>query len=117
MLVGALLCTLAHETAGAARAPAFPAPSEVKRGKRSAKLRAHRAARIRALVPSQLVIAREGGRSSIPQTPIRNRECAAYWFPACAGMTIECGATPVPRERLASTSWGHPAHPFSVVSR
>src|SRR4051812_16329510 len=50
MLVGALLCTLAHETAGAARAPAFPAPSELERAKRNVKLRANHAARTRRCV-------------------------------------------------------------------
>src|SRR5881397_3179037 len=33
------------------------------------------------------VIAREGGRSSIAEEPMINREAAAYWIPAFAGMT------------------------------
>src|SRR3954469_7346292 len=37
------------------------------------------------------VIAREGGRSSIAEEPMINREAAAYWIPAFAGMTIGRG--------------------------
>jgi hypothetical protein len=33
------------------------------------------------------VIAREGGRSSIAEELMINREAAAYWIPAFAGMT------------------------------
>ena len=33
------------------------------------------------------VIAREGGRSSIAEEPMINRQAAAYWIPAFAGMT------------------------------
>jgi hypothetical protein len=32
------------------------------------------------------VIAREGGRSSIPDTPVINREAAAYWIPRIRGV-------------------------------
>jgi hypothetical protein len=31
------------------------------------------------------VIAREGGRSSIPETLVLNREAAAYWIPRLRG--------------------------------
>jgi hypothetical protein len=31
------------------------------------------------------VIAREGGRSSIPETAVLNREAAAYWIPRFRG--------------------------------
>src|SRR4051812_15214007 len=34
------------------------------------------------------VIAREGGRSSIAEELMMNRQAAAYWIPAFAGMTI-----------------------------
>jgi hypothetical protein len=35
------------------------------------------------------VIAREGGRSGIPERPeIESEKAAAYWIPACAAMTI-----------------------------
>jgi len=34
------------------------------------------------------VIAREGGRSSIPEELMINRGAAAYWIPAFAGMTV-----------------------------
>jgi len=34
-----------------------------------------------------VVIVRESGRSSIPELSCWNREAAAYWIPACAGMT------------------------------
>src|SRR4051794_17987564 len=37
------------------------------------------------------VIAREGGRSSIAEELMINREAAAYWIPAFAGMTIGRG--------------------------
>jgi hypothetical protein len=33
-----------------------------------------------------LVIAREGGRSSIPETLVINREAAAYWIPRFRGV-------------------------------
>src|SRR3954465_13139989 len=37
------------------------------------------------------VIAREGGGSSIAEEPMINRQAAAYWIPAFAGMTIGRG--------------------------
>src|SRR3954467_4240713 len=40
---------------------------------------------------SHSVIAREGGRSSIAEELMINREAAAYWIPAFAGMTIGRG--------------------------
>jgi hypothetical protein len=39
-----------------------------------------------------VVIVRESGRSSIPERCDWNREAAAYWFPASAGMTAIIGA-------------------------
>jgi hypothetical protein len=32
-----------------------------------------------------IVIVREGGRSSIPETAVMNREAAAYWMPRLRG--------------------------------
>src|SRR4051794_38253081 len=65
--------------------PAF-AGMTIGRGCKSALLRM----RAEANVPRR-VIAREGGRSSIAEEPMINREAAAYWIPAFAGMTIGRG--------------------------
>ncbi|CUU18308.1 hypothetical protein CDS [Bradyrhizobium sp.] len=35
--------------------------------------------------PSTAVIARESGRSSIPEAPVIPREAAAYWIPRLRG--------------------------------
>src|SRR5206468_9748448 len=48
----------------------------------------HRAAGaggVGARIPTFPVIAREGGRSSIPETFVFNREAAAYWVPRLRG--------------------------------
>ena len=41
------------------------------------------------------VIVREGGRSSTPEQMLRNREAAAYWIPAFAGMTASAWSSAV----------------------
>src|SRR5256885_1937979 len=53
------------------------------RGCKSRRLRMRAQANV-----TRRVIAREGGRSSIAEEPMINRQAAAYWIPAFAGMTI-----------------------------
>ncbi|MHC2537989.1 hypothetical protein ACVJMY_007558 [Bradyrhizobium diazoefficiens] len=68
----------AQRTAGASRHPAFPAPSWPKRVKRRSKARANYAARMRRRVCDHTlaVLAREGGRSSIPEAVVMEpRSC------------------------------------------
>src|SRR3954468_15546731 len=54
------------------------------------------------------VIAREGGRSSIAEEPMINREAAAYWIPAFAGMTIgrACKSGPLRMRAQANVTRG-----------
>jgi hypothetical protein len=83
-LVCFLLCT---RGCGCSGHPAFPAPSDIG-GNRSCTTRAHRAAGMRRRVLQiefLTVIAREGGRSSIPRHPRWNRKAAAYWIPRMRG--------------------------------
>src|SRR3954452_772164 len=61
--------------------PAF-AGMTIGRGCKSGRLRRRAQANV-----TRRVIAREGGRSSIAEEPMINREAAAYWIPAFAGMT------------------------------
>src|SRR3954470_5491013 len=61
--------------------PAF-AGMTIGRGCKSSRLRRRAQANV-----TRRVIAREGGRSSIAEEPMINREAAAYWIPAFAGMT------------------------------
>src|SRR3954454_8146324 len=65
--------------------PAF-AGMTIGRGCKSGPLRMRAQANV-----TRRVIAREGGRSSIAEEPMINREAAAYWIPAFAGMTIGRG--------------------------
>jgi hypothetical protein len=37
------------------------------------------------------------GRPSIPEASVINRKAAAYWVPACAGMTSGAGGDEAPR--------------------
>src|SRR4051795_2831539 len=62
--------------------PAF-AGMTAGRGCKSGRLRMRAQANV-----TRRVIAREGGRSSIAEELMINREAAAYWIPAFAGMTI-----------------------------
>src|SRR3954454_23427547 len=62
--------------------PAF-AGMTIGRGCKSGRLRMRAQANV-----TRRVIAREGGRSSIAEELMINREAAAYWIPAFAGMTI-----------------------------
>src|SRR4051812_36652596 len=62
--------------------PAF-AGMTIGRGCKSSRLRMRAQANV-----TRGVIAREGGRSSIAEEPMINRQAAAYWIPAFAGMTI-----------------------------
>src|SRR3954447_23849855 len=61
--------------------PAF-AGMTIGRGCKSGPLRRRAQANV-----TRRVIAREGGRSSIAEEPMINRQAAAYWIPAFAGMT------------------------------
>src|SRR3954449_11896467 len=53
----------------------------------AACLRMGAQANVREAIAGRRVIAREGGRSSIAEEPMINRDAAAYWIPAFAGMT------------------------------
>ncbi|SFI54169.1 hypothetical protein SAMN04487925_103215 [Bradyrhizobium sp. cf659] len=85
---------LAQQTAGASRHPAFPAPSWLQRVERRSKTRAKSAARLRRRVCDYTlaVIAREGGRSSIPEAVVMEpRGCGVLDSPPSRGMTVPSG--------------------------
>src|SRR3954447_2259588 len=74
-----------HSTGAAYWIPAF-AGMTIGRACKSGPLRMRAQANV-----TRRVIAREGGRSSIAEELMINREAAAYWIPAFAGMTIGRG--------------------------
>src|SRR3954469_2710644 len=62
------------------------------------------------------VIAREGGRSSIAEELMINREAAAYWIPAFAGMTAGPTTNAIclrmrAQKQFAPTATHHPSSP------
>ena len=94
------LCTLAHETAGAARIRHSLRPLNWRRAKRSAKLRAHRAARMRNYVH---VIASEAKQSRVVGGTL---DCFVALLLA---MTVD-GASPRPYRNRSPPSSPQPLH-------
>src|SRR3954463_16392797 len=85
-----MLFYFACEAAGAS-APGIPHALLMERRKDQCTTRAHSRRENADTRDPHSVIAREGGRSSIAEEPMMNREAAAYWIPAFAGMTIGRG--------------------------
>ena len=116
------LVHIAHETAGAARIPAFPAPSEFRGRKVSSNPRAFRAARSRTHI--QLSSPGLTGRPSIPETSmIEPRSRGVLDPPHARGTTACVKSRTLPRPRRPPSSIAaicaaalNAAHRFSVVS-
>src|SRR3954464_12081009 len=81
-----MLFYFACEAAGAS-APGIPHALLMERRKDQCTTRAHSRRENADTRDPHSVIAREGGRSSIAEEPVINRQAAAYWIPAFAGMT------------------------------
>ena len=106
MLVCAISCAIAHETAGAARTRSSLRPLSIERAGANSKARAKRAARSRSCVCCLKFESGDCERAPLPQmsppakagakysrASVINREGAAYWIhlPAFAGMTTVMG--------------------------
>src|SRR4051794_23621788 len=85
-----MLFYFACEAAGAS-APGIPHALLMERRKDQCTTRTHSRRENADTRDPHSVIAREGGRSSIAEEPMINRQAAAYWIPAFAGMTIGRG--------------------------
>ena len=107
MLVCVFSRAICTRDRGCSAHPAFPAPSDRRARKISSKPRAH-APRDREVMfvtnPRLSSPAKAGDAVFQRQQRFRADSAAAFWIPACAGMTIVLGAT------LA-------AHPFTVLGR
>src|SRR5947208_3134587 len=102
-----MLFYFACEAAGAS-APGIP--HALPRAKDQCTTRAHSRRENADTRDPHSVIAREGGRSSIAEEPVINRQAAAYWIPAFAGMTIGRGLQKRPFAYASAGECHAPCH-------
>src|SRR3954453_18060994 len=104
-----MLFYFACEAAGAS-APGIPHALLMERRKDQCTTRAHSRRENADTRDPHSVIAREGGRSSIAEEPVINRQAAAYWIPAFAGMTIGRGLQKRPFAYASAGECHAPCH-------